>query len=139
MGITKPTSKKKNAELTWRAWTSHTTHPSNERHIFRHLRIGYLAKAFELREAPKTITDGKNKVFNVSKGRGSRPAKSTKQHGFSDAEQRMQNIVRVQGQLSKKGGKMISGETNEFQRIHSSMAIDCMKYHTYDGQIVSAC
>ncbi|KAG1741366.1 hypothetical protein EDB19DRAFT_1973362 [Suillus lakei] len=156
----------RSAELARGAFAFHTrayaTYPSNEKHIFRHLHIGHLAKAFGLRKAPKTITDGKNKVFSASKGRDSRPVKSTKEHGVGDAEQRMQNIVRAQGRLSKKGGKMISGGTNEFQRIHSSMAIDyitwmafpfhcfytvlatwCilrgMKYHTYDGQIVSAC
>lgn len=120
-----------NAELARRAFTSHmrayATHPSNEKHIFhvRHLHIGHLAKAFALREAPKTITDGRNKVTSTSKGRGSRPAKSTKQHDVGDAEQRMQDIVRAQGRLSKKGGKMISSGTDEFQ-IASSAALDSL-------------
>lgn len=75
--------RKENAELARRAFTSHmrayATHPSNEKHIFhvRHLHIGHLAKAFALREAPKTITDGKNKMASVSKSRGSRPARNT--------------------------------------------------------------
>ncbi|KAG2363923.1 hypothetical protein BDR07DRAFT_1608491 [Suillus spraguei] len=113
--------RKENAELARRAFTSHTrayaTHPSNEKHIFhvRHLHIGHLAKAFALREAPKTITDGKNKTASVSKSRGSRPAKNTKQHDVGDVKQRMQNIVHAQGRLSKKGGKMISSGTDEFQ------------------------
>jgi ATP-dependent RNA helicase DDX31/DBP7 len=106
---------------------AYATHPSNEKHIFhvRHLHIGHLAKAFALREAPKTITDGRNKVTSTSKGRGSRPAKFTKQHDVGDAEQRMQDIVRAQGRLSKKGGKMISSGTDEFQ-IASSAALDSL-------------
>ncbi|KAG1777459.1 P-loop containing nucleoside triphosphate hydrolase protein [Suillus placidus] len=98
-----------------------------EKHIFhvRHLHIGHLAKAFALREAPKTITDGKNKATSASKGLGSRPTKPAKQHDVGDAEQRMQNIVRAQGRLSKKGGKMISSGTDEFQ-IASGAALDSL-------------
>ncbi|KAG1737699.1 hypothetical protein EDB19DRAFT_1829470 [Suillus lakei] len=70
-----------NTELARRAFTPHTkayaTHPSNERHSLhvRYLHIGHLAKAFTLREAPKTIM-----------GRGSRPARYTKQHDVGDTE-----------------------------------------------------
>ncbi|KAG2132417.1 P-loop containing nucleoside triphosphate hydrolase protein, partial [Suillus bovinus] len=123
--------RKENAELARRAFTSHmrayATHPSNEKHIFhvRHLHIGHLAKAFALREAPKTITDGKNKVTGASKGRGSRPAKATEQHDVGDAEKRMQNIVRAQGRLSKKGGKMVSSGIDEFQ-VTSGVALDSL-------------
>ncbi|KAG1811900.1 uncharacterized protein BJ212DRAFT_1244991, partial [Suillus subaureus] len=75
------------AELARRVFTSHmrayATHPSNEKHVFhvRHLliHIGHLAKAFVLREAPKMITDGKNKLTSASRGRGLCPAKPTKQ------------------------------------------------------------
>ncbi|KAG0694375.1 hypothetical protein DFH29DRAFT_992229 [Suillus ampliporus] len=75
-----------------------------ENRIFhvRHLHIGHLAKPFALREAPKTVTDGKS---NASKGRSSRPAKLIKLHDVNDAEQR--------GRLSKKGGNMISSRTDE--------------------------
>ncbi|KAG1855641.1 P-loop containing nucleoside triphosphate hydrolase protein [Suillus subalutaceus] len=113
--------RKENAELARRAFTSYmrayATHPLNEKQIFhiRHLHIGHLAKAFALREAPNSITDRKNKFTSVSKGRGSRPAKSTTQYDIGDAGQRMQDIVRAQGRLSKKGDKMISSGTNEFQ------------------------
>ncbi|KAG1884461.1 hypothetical protein F4604DRAFT_1919670 [Suillus subluteus] len=105
-----------NAELARRAFISHmrvyATHPSNEKYVFhvRHIHIGHLAKAFALREAPKTITDGKNKVTSASKGRGSRPAEPTKQHD---------------GQLSKKTGKMVSSGTDEFQ-IASGAALDLL-------------
>ncbi|KAG1847929.1 P-loop containing nucleoside triphosphate hydrolase protein [Suillus subluteus] len=94
--------RKEDADFARGAFTSYTrayaTHPSNEKHIFhvRHLHIGHLAKAFALREAPNTITDHKNKISNVSKGRGSCPAKSTAQHDIGDAEQRMQDAVRAQ-------------------------------------------
>lgn len=119
-----------NADLARRAFTSHmrayATHPSNEKHIFhvRHLHIGHLAKAFALREAPKTISGWKNKIASAPKGHGSRPTKSTKPHD-GGAEQRMQDIVRAQGRLSKKGGKMISSGTNEFQ-VASGAALESL-------------
>jgi ATP-dependent RNA helicase DDX31/DBP7 len=105
---------------------AYATHPSNEKHIFhvRHLHIGHLAKAFALREAPKTISDGKKKIASASKGHGARPAKSTKSHD-GGAEQRMQDIVRAQGRLSKKGGKMISSGTDEFQ-VASGTALESL-------------
>ncbi|KAG1730752.1 hypothetical protein EDB19DRAFT_1912792 [Suillus lakei] len=84
-----------NVELTRGAFTSnmsaYATHPSNKKHIFhvRHLHIGHLAEAFTLHEAPKTIADGKNKIFSASKGRGSRPAKFTNRNDVDDAEQRI--------------------------------------------------
>ncbi|KAG1867305.1 hypothetical protein DFJ58DRAFT_131025 [Suillus subalutaceus] len=120
-----------NTELARGAFTSHmrvyTTHPSNEKHVFyvRHIYIGHLAKAFALREAPKTITNGKNKLTSASKGRGSRPAKPTKQHDAGSVEHWMQNIVRVQGWLSKKTGKMVSSGTDKFQ-IASGTALDLL-------------
>jgi ATP-dependent RNA helicase DDX31/DBP7 len=122
------TSFLQNAELARRAFTSYmrayATHPSNEKHIFhnRHLHTGHLAKAFALREAPNTITDRKNKISSVSKSRGSR---SATQHDVGDAEQRMQDIVRAQGRLSKKGGRMVSSGTSEFQ-IASGAALDSL-------------
>ncbi|KAG2148263.1 P-loop containing nucleoside triphosphate hydrolase protein, partial [Suillus cothurnatus] len=120
--------RKENAELARRAFTSYmrayATHPSNEKHIFhnRHLHTGHLAKAFALRETPNTITDRKSKISRVSKSRGSR---SATQHDVGDAEQRMQDIVRAQGRLSKKGGRMVSSGTSEFQ-IASGAALDSL-------------
>ncbi|KAG0694364.1 hypothetical protein DFH29DRAFT_1034497, partial [Suillus ampliporus] len=85
----------------------------------------HLAKAFVLHEALTTITDGKNKNSSASKGRGSHPAKSTKQH-VGDIEHRMQDIVCAQGRLSKKGRKMvISSGTDKFQ-IASGAALDSL-------------
>ncbi|KAG2363926.1 hypothetical protein BDR07DRAFT_1402828 [Suillus spraguei] len=85
------------------------------KHIFhvRHLHIGHLAKAFALREAPKAITDGKNKTTSASKGLGSRPAEPTKQYDVDDAEQRTQNMVSAQGRLSKKGGKKLDRQVSD--------------------------
>lgn len=120
-----------NAELARRAFTSHmrayATHPSNEKHIFhvRHLHLGHLAKAFALRETPGTVSGGKKKIASASKGHGARSATSTKPHDNGDAEQRMQDIVRAQGRLSKKGGKMVSSGTNEFQ-VASGAALESL-------------
>jgi ATP-dependent RNA helicase DDX31/DBP7 len=106
---------------------AYATHPSNEKHIFhvRHLHIGHLAKAFALREAPKAVTGGKKKVASASKGHASRPAKSTRMHDGDNAEQRMQDVVRAQGRLSRKGGKMIRSGTDEFQ-VASGAALESL-------------
>lgn len=119
---------------------AYATHPSNEKHIFhiRHLHMGHLAKAFALREAPKTVTGsgggggnsaGRNgsgkksnsKLLHAKKAVNGRPEKES-QRGKDwdeahdpDAERRMQEIVRAQGRLTKKGGLMISSGTSEFQ------------------------
>jgi len=120
-----------NAELARRAFLSHmrayTTHPSNEKHIFhiRHLHIGHLAKAFALREAPNSVTgSGKKsrgrKVHNpksmpsVKDKASTRDGPRDEAHG-GEAERRMQNVVRAQGRLSKKGGVMMSTGASEFQ------------------------
>lgn len=114
---------------------AYATHPSNEKHIFhiRHLHLGHLAKAFALRDAPTNVRGGSN-----SKGRSQASAKtSTKPFGKPkasaskdqasqrgkdwdeahdpDAERRMQEIVRSQGRLTKRGGVMMSSGTSEFQ------------------------
>ena len=116
---------------------AYATHPYDEKHMFhvRHLHLGHLAKAFSLREAPTAL--------NASKGKGSRASKA-KLHGkeklkeklaqpkskakrktrqdesddeldVADAERRMEKVVRAQGRLTKKGGKMVSSGTDEFQ------------------------
>lgn len=91
---------------------AYATHPSSEKHIFhvRHLHIGHLAKAFALRDAPKTIT-GSNQSQNKKSGgkKGNRDAR------HKDTESRMTEIVRSQGRLSKKGGVMNRSGTSEFQ------------------------
>lgn len=136
---------------------AYATHPSSEKHIFhiRHLHIGHLAKAFALRDAPKSVggagstadreSKGKSKPWSSGKDRVSRKdrtAVNTKAIAISvtaatdspgdqpkkakakkeweadhsgDAERRMQEIVRAQGRLTKKGGVMRSSGTGEFQ------------------------
>ena len=92
----------------------------------RHLHIGHLAKAFALREAPKSITDGGKKSNHpkVAKRKPLKPARTASgqkprnldvSQRTGDAERRMTEVVRAQGRMSKKGGKMMSSGTNEFQ------------------------
>lgn len=114
---------------------AYATHPSDEKHIFhlRHLHIGHLAKAFALREAPKAVTGGskvnarkETRIKPKSQGKSMAGTAGSKGHreGMErkweegrdgEAERRMQDIVRVQGRLSKKGGIMVSTGTSEFQ------------------------
>jgi ATP-dependent RNA helicase DDX31/DBP7 len=114
---------------------AYATHPSNEKHIFhiRHLHIGHLAKAFALREAPKNVSGvggnsggkkprtktaarpfGKPKSFGAE-DKGTQRGKDWDEAHDPDAERRMQEIVRSQGRLTKKGGVMMSSGTSEFQ------------------------
>ncbi|KAF9230306.1 hypothetical protein BU15DRAFT_57405, partial [Melanogaster broomeanus] len=131
------------AELARRAFLSHmraySTHPTNEKHMFhvRHLHIGHLAKAFALREAPKKVTEGgkQRNSSKASKQPRTKTRKSTsasnnqKSHDWDtsertgDAEGRMTEVVRAQGRMSKKGGKMIRSGTDEFQ-IASGAALE---------------
>jgi ATP-dependent RNA helicase DDX31/DBP7 len=117
---------------------AYATHPSNEKHIFhiRHLHIGHLAKAFALREAPKSVTsvsNPNNKTGRKMKAKG-RPSESNRESNTrhqkwdegdhdGDAERRMQEVVRSQGRLSKAGGVMMSTGTSEFQ-IASGYALE---------------
>lgn len=127
-----------NADAARRAYLSHmrayATHPSNEKHIFhiRHLHLGHLAKAFALRDAPTNVrganakgiaqTSGKAATKPFGKPQAAKTKDQTKQRGKDwdeahdpDAERRMQEIVRSQGRLTKKGGVMMSTGTSEFQ------------------------
>ncbi|KAF9452709.1 DEAD-domain-containing protein [Macrolepiota fuliginosa MF-IS2] len=128
---------KQNSELARTAFLSHmrayATHPSGEKHIFhiRHLHLGHLAKAFALREAPKSITwttAGAQKSRKKNEGHPSAAIaknKAVKSHQqqrreweinhSGEAEKRMQNVVRAQGRLTKKGGVMMSSGVSEFQ------------------------
>jgi ATP-dependent RNA helicase DDX31/DBP7 len=111
---------------------AYATHPSNEKHIFhiRHLHLGHLAKAFALRDAPKTVTGGgsNSKKTNTKGAAKSKPklpngkekvnsarGKDWDEAHDVDAERRMQEIVRSQGRLTKKGGVMMSSGVSEFQ------------------------
>jgi ATP-dependent RNA helicase DDX31/DBP7 len=108
---------------------AYATHPSNEKHIFhvRHLHIGHLAKAFALRDAPKSVTGaGSKRVSRKEIKPGGKQSGAKEQNSRSrgkewevnhsgEAEKRMQEIVRSQGRLSRKGGIMMSSGTSEFQ------------------------
>jgi ATP-dependent RNA helicase DDX31/DBP7 len=122
-----------NVTLARKAFLSHmrayATHPSNEKHIFhvRQLHMGHLAKAFALREAPKSVVgaDSKNISRRDVDAKGKKSgAKEQHRRGREEewkanhhdgAERRMQEIVRSQGRLSRKGGTMVSSGTSEFQ------------------------
>lgn len=117
---------------------AYATHPSSEKHIFhvRHLHLGHLAKSFALRDAPKAVSGagGNNKAPpRKEKERERKPKKVTVADGAEgvpatkkrvrewevdhsgEAERRMQEVVRSQGRLTKKGGVMMSSGASEFQ------------------------
>ena len=105
---------------------AYATHPSNEKHIFhiRHLHLGHLAKAFALREAPNAATAGSKANSKRKAGiQRSKPSTATKKRSVdaedddnvAEAERRMENVVREQGRLTRKGGKMVSSGAAEFQ------------------------
>lgn len=108
---------------------AYATHPSNEKHIFhiRHLHLGHLAKAFALREAPTAVT-GANKskskptakskphrTLSADTKKSSRGKDDDDDYDVAEAERRMEQVVRAQGRLTKKGGKMVSTGASEFQ------------------------
>lgn len=109
---------------------AYATHPSDEKHIFhiRHLHLGHLAKAFALREAPTAVTSAKGKSSkgrSTAKGTSSRSNDRAREKAGNgdwddkkqviDAEKRMESVVRAQGRLTKKGGKIVSSGIGEFQ------------------------
>lgn len=104
---------------------AYATHPSNEKHVFhiKHLHLGHLAKAFALRDAPTSVTSNKaKKKPETTKKPNKKPASSIKLSDLkddkwhsADAEKRMQEVVRAQGRLTKKGGQLVSTGVSEFQ------------------------
>ncbi|KAH9839485.1 DEAD-domain-containing protein [Rhodofomes roseus] len=121
---------KHNAELARKAFRSHVrayaTHPSSEKHIFhiRHLHLGHLAKAFALRDAPTAVAAGFKANPKPKAGKQRRkPSVASKQRmpdgddgvDVAETERRMEKVVREQGRLTKKGGKMVSSGAAEFQ------------------------
>ncbi|KAG9316273.1 P-loop containing nucleoside triphosphate hydrolase protein [Chiua virens] len=121
--------RKGHSELARKAFQSHmraySTHPTVEKHMFhvRNLHIGHLAKAFALRDAPTTISSKKGSHIKAAKPKPPKSARTTSDQKprylgaerTGDAERRMTEVVRAQGRMSKKGGKMISSGTGEFQ------------------------
>ncbi|KAI0744050.1 DEAD-domain-containing protein [Daedaleopsis nitida] len=131
---------KQHAEYARKAFVSHmrayATHPSDEKHMFhiRHLHLGHLAKAFALREAPTALASGKGAKSRLkgkqrtgsARGASEHKSKTRRarardaggsddEHRVGDAEMRMEKVVRAQGRLTKKGGKMVRSGTDEFQ------------------------
>lgn len=119
-------------ELARKAFQSHmrayATHPSDEKHIFqiRNLHLGHLAKAFALRDAPGVVSqkgnlsDTKNSKASTKRkiAKGSAILKGRLRHEIehdTSAERRMQEVVRRQGRLVKKGGVLMTSGTDEFQ------------------------
>jgi ATP-dependent RNA helicase DDX31/DBP7 len=126
--------RKENGFLAQRAYQSHmrayATHPSDEKHMFhiRNLHIGHLAKAFALRDAPTTVSKAQGQGKNKKKAAASvKPHRSASKKDDWDidhsgeAERRMQEVVRKQGRLSKKGGMMMSAGNSDFQVPDLSM------------------
>ena len=110
---------------------AYATHPSDEKHIFhiRHLHLGHLAKAFALREAPKAVTnrkstEGSAKAKKAPKGSNAKSREWEATHS-GEAERRMQEVVRAQGKLTKKGGMLRAADTSEFQ-IAGTAALEKM-------------
>ncbi|KAK2464228.1 hypothetical protein APHAL10511_003685 [Amanita phalloides] len=120
-----------NVALARSAFLSHmrayATHPSSEKHIFhiKHLHLGHLAKAFALRDAPSSAAS--SKVISNQKGAkktkrssqklapSTRLSESKVDRRATDAEKRMQEVVRAQGRLTKKSGRLVSSAVSEFQ------------------------
>lgn len=105
---------------------AYATHPSDEKHIFhiRNLHIGHLAKAFALRDAPSNVKTRKAGAkdhqprTNTAKDGRRRHIKDDEmpEDRRHDVSERMKEVVRAQGRLTKKHGQFISGGgADEFQ------------------------
>lgn len=92
---------------------AYATHPSDEKHIFhiKHLHLGHLAKAFALRDTPASVASAKAKTNQkIQRKISKRPQDDNRQ-----TEKRMQEVVRAQGRLTKRGGHLIRSGVDEFQ------------------------
>jgi len=109
-----------NSTLARRAFLSHmrayATHPSDEKHIFhiKHLHLGHLAKAFALRDAPTSVASAKAKTNQKIQEAKKKMSKKS-QDDNRQTEKRMQEVVRAQGRLTKRGGQQVSSGASEFQ------------------------
>jgi ATP-dependent RNA helicase DDX31/DBP7 len=86
--------------------------------------MGHLAKAFALRDAPKSVKSAggtqapRKKDGHKIRSHGPNVEEKVdyaKAWNSGHAEKRMQAIVRAQGRLTKKGGVMASTGASEFQ------------------------
>lgn len=120
-------SKTKNVTLAQKAFQSYvrsySTHPLEEKRFFhiQNLHLGHLAKAFALRDAPSAIPSASRSKAAAS---APRPAGSKWERdddeGKLDAEKRMQEAVRKQGRMTKKGGVLGVQGTDDFQTMGTS-------------------
>ncbi|KAH9931056.1 DEAD-domain-containing protein [Epithele typhae] len=106
---------KMNAEAARNAFRSHmrayATHPSDEKHMF-HIR--HLHSAILPRRAPGS-EGGCRSPHRGKKRNGRNGDASEDEDDVADAEKRMEKVVRAQGRLTKKGGKIVASGTDEFQ------------------------
>lgn len=108
-----------NASMARQAFQSHlrayATHPADEKHIFhvKNLHIGHLAKAFALRDAPTNMHSAKAKAKAHKRLPGRRLEDGGE--GSSKVEQKMKEVVRAQGRLTKKAGQSASAGVGEYQ------------------------
>ena len=68
------------------------------------------AKAKSAKASSKKTATGKAKRDSAAVQNG-----ATEDYDVKDAERRMEKVVRAQGRLTKKGGKMVSSGISEFQ------------------------
>jgi ATP-dependent RNA helicase DDX31/DBP7 len=92
---------------------AYATHPSDEKHMFhvRNLHIGHLAKAFALRDAPSTV---KSASSGKSAPRNKRGELDTAKYSTVAAD-KMRDVVRKQGRLTKMDGRTVNVDAGEFQ------------------------
>ena len=92
----------------------------------KNLHLGHLAKSFALRDAPSALPSSKK----TKEAKEYRPAGSKwEQHddeGKMDAEKRMQEAVRKQGKLTKRGGVMGDVGTGDYQLGGGSAELERM-------------
>lgn len=98
---------------------AYATHPADEKHIFhvKNLHLGHLAKAFALRDAPSNMhsakAKAKAKAYKTLPGR--RLEDGSSGEDTSKVEQKMKEVVRAQGRLTKKAGQSVSAGVGEYQ------------------------
>jgi ATP-dependent RNA helicase DDX31/DBP7 len=94
---------------------AYATHPADEKHIFhvKNLHIGHLAKSFALRDAPSNMHSAKTKFHKKPSGR--RLEDGSRSKDMSKVEQKMREVVRAQGRLTKQAGQSASAGVGEYQ------------------------
>lgn len=96
---------------------AYATHPADEKHIFhvKNLHTGHLAKAFALRDAPSNMHQVKAKAKAHKRLHDRRLKGGLSGEDTSKVEQKMKEVVRAQGRLTKKAGQLVSVGVDEYQ------------------------